>query len=233
MKTASAIKKLSVAAAGATFVALGVTLANTSAANAANPTIFSQPSVFPEFGGGLASQNDMNRFGNFATGYDNFSFDAPHFITDVHWQGLYYNPPEQGTITGFTLSIFDDNAGQPGNLAFSELINGNAGETFVGSNGYPVYDYWTDLAGEFLAQAGSTYWLAVVPDLGFPPQWAWSGGTGGDGISYQDFLGDRSQVGSDMAFSLTGKPVPEPASVLGLLAIGALGAGSALKRKLK
>ena len=140
------------AAAGATFLALGATLAHTSAVKAANPTIYNQPSDFP-IGNGFASQNDTT-FGNFATVYDNFSFDTPHLITDVHWQGLYFDPHMQGNITGFNLSIFDDNAGQPGTLAFSEFINGTAGETFVGNTGFPTYDYSTDLAIAFLAKAG-------------------------------------------------------------------------------
>jgi hypothetical protein len=49
---------------------------------------------------------------------------------------------------------------------------------------------------------------------------------------------DKITVSSSVGFAvgqlrLGAKPVPEPASVLGLLTIGVLGAGSALKRKLK
>jgi hypothetical protein len=55
-------------------------------------------------------------------------------------------------------------------------------------------------------------------------------GTGGDLI-------DKITVSSSVGFAVgqlrLAKPVPEPASVLGLLTIGVLGAGSVLKRKLK
>ena len=71
------------------------------------------------------------------------------------------------------------------------------------------------LSSAFNAAAGTEYWLSVYPDLGFPPQWGWSSGTGGDGISYQDFFGSRSQLGVDMAFDLTGNAAatPEPTTI--------------------
>jgi hypothetical protein len=49
-----------------------------------------------------------------------------------------------------------------------------------------------------------------------------------------DFGGSANQIGFDnIEITLVSRTtVPEPASVLGLLAIGALGAGSALTRKL-
>lgn len=63
-------------------------------------------------------------------------------------------------------------------------------------------------------------------------------GVGFAGIAKSvSFAGVANQIGfDDITFgSVTPdpKPVPEPASVLGLLTLGALGAGSALKRKLK
>jgi VPDSG-CTERM motif len=76
--------------------------------------------------------------------------------------------------------------------------------------------------------------MSVVPDLAFPPQWGWSGGTGGDGVSYQDFEGTRSASASDMAFTLNGGPagVPDAGSTLSLLGFASLGL-VALRRKLR
>ena len=80
--------------------------------------------------------------------------------------------------------------------------------------------------------APGTYWASVVPDLGFPPQWGWASGTGGDGISYQDFFGTRTQLGSDMAFAIDGTQVtPEPGTLI-MLGTGILGIAGTLRRKL-
>ena len=66
------------------------------------------------------------------------------------------------------------------------------------------------------------YWSTTTPGVGSTGQESSSG-----------TFNNWSNNGQHHAFYLTGQKVPEPASVLGLLAIGALGAGSALKRKLK
>lgn len=194
--------------------------------------IFSQAADFPA-GNVFGSQNDTNSLGNFATVYDNFSFSSDNLVDGVDWVGGYFNPPTAGPISSFALSIFDDNAGQPGSLLFSETITGNAGETFIGTanNGFPTYSYSANLTNTFLAQAGETYWLAIVPTIGFPPQWGWYISSEGDGVSYQDFLGSRFQRDTDFAFSLTGERVPEPSAILGLLSLGLLGIGSQFKQK--
>jgi hypothetical protein len=105
-------------------------------------------------------------------------------------------------------------------------VPGAANETSLGTfGGFPVFTY--SLATNFDAAAGTTYWLSVVPDLGFPPQWGWSTATGGDGISYQDFFGVRGQLSADMAFTLLGG-VPEPAS-WALMLCGVAGLGASLR----
>ncbi|MDB9434847.1 PEP-CTERM sorting domain-containing protein [Microcystis aeruginosa] len=209
----------------------GATLAILTPFQAAQASvIFSQAADFPS-GNVLASQNDTNSFGNFATVYDNFSFSSDNLVDGVDWVGGYFNG-SPAAISSFALSIFSNNAGQPGSLLFSETITGNAGETFIGTSnlGSPTYSYSASLTNTFLAQAGATYWLAIVPSLGFPPQWGWYPSSQGDGVGYQDFLGSRSQTG-DFAFSLTGQQVPEPSAILGLLGLGLLGIGSQFKQK--
>ena len=159
---------------------LALTLATAAPASAS--VLYSQP--FDGSGNAFSSQNDTNGggFGNFATVYDNFSLAGTSNITSVQWTGLYFNPPAQGTIPGFTVAFWADSAGQPGGLLASQFVAGAANETSLGSfGGFPAFSYDLTLPTAFTAQAGTQYWMSVVPDLGFPPQWGWASGSGGDG----------------------------------------------------
>jgi hypothetical protein len=66
--------------------------------------------------------------------------------------------------------------------------------------------------------------------MAFPPQWGWGTGFMGDGVSYQDFFGNRSALGVDFAMNIQGV-VPEPGTLI-LLGTGILGLAGTLRRKL-
>lgn len=215
------------------FTLLGTLLVLTVSASAQLPCgVANQIYCQPWDGGSnlFSSQNDTNTFGNFATVYDNFTLSRRYSIESLHWVGGYFNPPNQGPITQWTATFYLDNAGQPG-AAFAGVVQaGTGGETFVGNvNGFPIYVYW--LYFNDIVVTPGTYWVSVVPDLGFPPQWGWASGTGGDGISYQDFFGGRSQLPFDMAFALDGRAIPEPGTMI-MLGTGLLGVAGVIRRKL-
>ncbi len=146
-------------------------------------------------------------------------------INEVQFTGGYFNG-NPGGISGWTVNVYFDNAGQPGTLQHTAHISGNGNETLLGGN---IYTY--DISGlGFQELSGVEYWLAVVPDLGFPPQWGLATGNGGDGIGYQDYFGQRQQIG-DSAFTLIGTAVPEPGTLV-MLGTGVLGLAGAIRRKL-
>jgi hypothetical protein len=170
-------------------------------------------------GNAFSSQNDTaGGNGQFAQMYDDFALGSSAAIGNVSWTGSYFNPPSPGTITGWTVGFYADSGGQPGALLSAYNFGGNGSETLLGNiGGNPTYTYSVNLSGAFDAIGGTTYWLSVVPDLGFPPQWGW--GTAGAGTSYQDFTGSRSAISSNLAFTLTSAEsrVPDSGSTLGLL----------------
>ncbi len=199
----------------------------------ADVEVYMQP---PTLDGNLwASQNDVGGFGNFATLYDNFKIfqTIPYFLDDVEWTGGYWNGPGNA-ITGWTISLYADNAGQPGGVIWSQNF----------SVGYPGYmescnlpfgmcSYDMDsIVNGYKLMPNTTYWLSVVPDLSFPPQWGWGSGLGGDNISYQDFYTTgRTHLAVDFAFNLQGVPTPEPGSLI-LMGTGILGLAGMLRRRL-
>ena len=174
-------------------------------------------------GGSKASQNDTTGGnGNYATTYDNFTIGGGGSVTDVLWTGGYFGSAGPHNIAKFTIDFYNDNAGKPGSLITSYAFSNNGNETSLGGANN---SYSGTLPTAFVAAAGPAYWMSIVPDLGYPPQWGWETSLAGDGTGYQDFFGTLSRVPNDFAFTLLGASaaVPEPSS----LALGGLGLGVA------
>ncbi len=168
-------------------------------------------------GNAYSSQNDTapGGFGNYATVYDSFTFTGPTVVNEIAWVGEYFNGPD-GAISSFTLSFYlDDGTGAPGAFAGSIATGNNANETFIGNaGGFDTFLY--DASGFTVSGGPGTYWMSVVADTPFPPQWGWSSSADGGGQAYQDFFGARGGLGTNMAFAMFGTTTPEPASMAAL-----------------
>jgi hypothetical protein len=211
-----------------TVVSFVMLAAGLGSALAANPIIYSQGSLVG--GEWNASQNDTDFYGSFSTAYDDFTLNTTSLVTTVGWSGGFFNGPNPGNITAFNIGFYLDSGAAPGALValFPQSITGNGNAT--GPNGDDSYNYAIDLNIPFVAQAGTKYWVSIQADLAYPPQWGWAEGTGGNGIGHQVFFGNPQAGIRDMAFSLSGLPVPEPATYL-LFALGLAGLGAARARK--
>ena len=192
--------------------------------------IYDQPYDGSIFADAYASQNDStieDGQGDFAKAYDNFTLDSATAIGKVKWYGEFFLNEEvfsvaqdPAPISNFLIQFWSDNSGPNAEL-FSETILGNADETFVKKIGnFNLYKYGMDLSLPFKALAGTTYWLSIQPTLDYPPQWGWYQGKGGNGVAYQDFVGENGAIPKDLAFSLAS--VPEPITIL-LLSFGLIG----------
>jgi hypothetical protein len=186
--------------------------------------------------GGYASQNATG-LGNFATTYDNFTLGSTAQVNQVSWVGSYI--PGVGGITSFTIDFWSNSANAPTTLLASYAVSGNAGETFLGNDalGDPTYGYVLGLGSAFTAAAGTEYWMSIVPNVGFPPQWLWETSSVGDGNAYQCYFNSCGNIPADLAFQLdAASGVPEPGIltllVPGMLVPGILGFAVSLRRKL-
>jgi hypothetical protein len=173
----------------------------------------------------FASQNDSGQFGSFAAAFDSFRFANSVNIDTVSWVGGYWNGTAPGNITAFTLQFLADDAGKPGTLLASYSLPGNANENAL-DPASSVYSYGENLSTPFLASANIDYWLSIVPDVAYPPQWGWHAGSGGDGAAYQRFNLNTPPEGPldyDLAFSVSGQAssVPDASSTLALLSLAA------------
>jgi len=165
-----------------------------------------------------ASQNDTTGGqGQFAQVWDDFQLSSASNVNGVAWTGGYFNGAN-ASINSFFLGIYADAAGTPGALMAAGTFPGNAGEACVSN----ICTYSVSF-GDYAMSAG-TYWVSVVPDIGFPPQWGWATSATGTNNANQCFFAACSSIGVNMAFDVMGAPaVPEPETYALMLAgLGAL-----------
>ena len=183
------------------------------------------------FDNGAATTHNGYGIGQGSSVADNFTIEAG---ATIHSFGFYFQ--NYNGVTGWdqhiNYRILSDVAGDPG----VELTVG-AGQ-FVSAT-ESAYDWccggkaWLvefNLASDFVAAAGPTYWLELSGAGGPSPWWVTAGF--GDGIVSESYRSDEN-----FAFMLSGgavatdvAPVPEPSSIA-LVGLGLAGFAAARRRK--
>jgi hypothetical protein len=184
-----------------------------------------------------ADQNDTSgALGDFSTTYDDFTLSKAGAIDGVTVVGGYFNPGIKGPITGMEVNFYSAGDGRPGVLIATGDFS-SINETFLGDSsadpatGFAMFSYEMDFS-PFTLGAG-TYWLSVVPDLAFPPEWGVGTSTEGNSNMIQCTGENCDNSGFNMAFTLLDAGgVPEPATwSMMLVGIGGLGAAMRASRR--
>jgi hypothetical protein len=161
---------------------------------------------------------------------DDFHFEEPTEVTDVHWVGGYWNPKENGGFDWCIQFFKDDGSGgapaalpyQPSYAGpFCFTVNEYTEEYLDETETSLFYEYSVDLPEPITFNACEKYWIAIWGAGVFPPQSGW-----GFHEDFQlspcvwgsDFWGyvywtpgyDIQGYDHDMAFQLTGPSPCEP-----------------------
>jgi len=128
--------------------------------------------------------------GWFSEAADNFPGTGGDTIIDLVWWGSYSSPlGSEGNTNGFTIRIYDDNAGSPGvRLDEQDVMVLGTGFTetylFDWTSNFAFYEYTASLPVPFVVPSDGQYWVSIVAILD----------RGGGAVEPQWFVGTAASV---------------------------------------
>jgi hypothetical protein len=160
---------------------------------------------------------------------DSFVLSSQTTLDGLSWYGQYRHSGSLTDPVAFSIRFFADAGGLPSiSPLWESNATVNAQDTGLTYGGFPWYSYSSPLTA--LVLDPRSYWLSVREsdprsDGGYPGEWLW--GSSNTGAHYFATRNDDANTWQrantwDMAFSLSGEPVPEP-STFALLGTGAAG----------
>ncbi len=187
----------------------------------------------PPDGNNGYSNATVDVFGARRTLLDDFTLDQSWMVSDFHWQHIW--DISGGPLgSSVELSFRDDAGGTPGNVIATANVSSYMERNLTLEEGAPQFfsrdlnESWVEF-DQIKLGPGTYWWEATIVG---PTNNFWL--TSGNGnlnknecwVNYDDLGGFQPGsaifgVQSDLNFSITGKKIPEPASI-GVLALGTL-----------
>jgi hypothetical protein len=175
-------------------------------------------------GNSVSSQNDTC-YPFVSQVADDFHFEEPTTVADVHWWGGFWGSGNPIDPLPFWIFFYnDDGTGtaptggglpDPGPTAIAAYFFPGVTGLPLDPNGY--YEYHVYLDPPMVFEPCHKYWIAIQSVFCFPPQWGWADTAGmqlSSAVQGFPLLGMPfwTVLGYDMAFYLTGEgppPIPD------------------------
>ena len=131
-----------------------------------------------QYGGLGASQEDTQYPLSFMCA-DDFLFEEPTEVCDVHWVGGYWNDATYNTVHWPWMITFyyDDGTGErPGQIYLGPFVFDNTQytEVLIEDTGTSIYyEFSVDLLENYLFPADEKFWMVIQGVGFFPPQSGW------------------------------------------------------------